>query len=155
MELLGSGQEVHWDLLEEVEGSGSDAGRQHLHFLVELCKSRGQDGIENAHHLRVGWEGQVLWSRPAALSYNSDNDKKIIRINDSWFLSYFCIMALVGLWIRTCPIFKKNNSNDLFDFEEYSRYKHHEQSRKYKKTFRPSIVFRDVDEWMRLNVKFK
>ena len=44
------------------------------------------------------------------------------------------------------PIFKKKNSNDLFDFEEYSRYKHHEQSRKYKKTFRPSIVFRDVDE---------
>ena len=60
------------------------------------------------------------------------------------------------------PIFKKKNSNDLFDFEEYSRYKHHEQSRKYKKTFRPSIVFRDVDEWMILikmkkwlNVKFK
>ena len=41
------------------------------------------------------------------------------------------------------PIFKKKNSNDLFDFEEYSRYKHHEQSRKYKKTFRPSIVFRE------------
>ena len=53
------------------------------------------------------------------------------------------------------PIFKKKNSNDLFDFEEYSRYKHHEQSRKYKKTFRPSIVFRDVDEWMIFNEVIK